>query len=250
MPNVVVSRDGMLKVRGALRDFKKDIEHLPDLIITHSEETQMECRKKLEALSDSIVELEGIIKKNEYQLFSLMEKLAKNIDRVKIDKNQVFAMKKELEKVLSKIDELNQQLSRLRSQLANAETDEQRQAIQEHISRVNKQINDCVCQKSDLEKTIEELQNEILELENENKVIQSEISDIEEELHKLKKEKSRREAILERMRIAFNNVIEETMNLINSTNGFTNQALLSADSNLAGIEQCLQYVEQYMLQNI
>ena len=246
MPDVNVSRDALGKVKNTLTQFKTDVSHVPISMSRHIETTEDECEYTIDNLKHQISELVYAIKEAESKLEDLHNRYAYNQKKIKDDEAQIQYLKNQIAGIEARIQSLNNQLDSLYSQLSSAETDEEKNSIQNEISRVNSEIQKQKSYSYDVEDKIKINEREIDDLEKQNRSIQGEISSIEAELQKLKREKVRKENILDRMNVAFSNLKNELATLKNTMNNFVNSALNATENNIAGIDQCIQHIEEYM----
>lgn len=246
MPDVNVSRDALGKVKSTLGQFKTDVSHIPASMSKHIEMTENECEQTIHNLKNQIAELAYKIKENETKLDDLCNRYAYNQRKIKEDEIQVHNLKNEIASIEARIKSLQSRLDYLYGQLSSAETDEEKQQIQEEISSVQAQLQQQKRYLYDVEEKIEINEREIDDLEKQNRSIQGEISSLEIELQKQKKEKARKESILERLNVAYSNLKNELNTLKNTMNNFVNSALNATENNLAGVDQCIQHIEEYM----
>lgn len=246
MPDVNVSRDALGKVKSTLGQFKTDVSHIPGSMSKHIEMTENECEQTISNLKNQIAELAYKIKEIETKLDDLRNMYAYNQKKIKDDEAQIHTLKNEIASIEAQIKSLQNRLDSLYGQLSSAETDEERQQIQEEISNMQGQLQRQKSYLYDIEDKIRINEREIDDLEKQNRSIQSEISSSEIELQKQKKEKSRKEGILERMNVAYSNLKNELNTLKNTMNNFVNSALNATENNLAGVDQCIQHIEEYM----
>lgn len=246
MPDINVSRDALRKVKSTLTQFKTDVSHIPVSMSRHIETTEDECGHTTNNLKNQISELAYKIKEAETKLEDLRNRYAYNQKIIKDDEAQIQNLKNQISGIEARIQSLNNQLNSLFSQLSSVETDEEKNSIQNEISRVNSEMQKQKKYLYDVEDKIKINEKEIDDLEKQNRSIQGEISTIEAELQKLKREKVRKENILDRMNVAFLNLKNELATLKNTMNIFANNALIATDNNIAGIDQCIQQIEEYM----
>lgn len=244
MLDVNVSRDGLVKVKEILCQFKTDVEYIPNLIVQHAEEIQVDCQRKIIELKKQIVDLERCIKENEIKLELLQSKIDSNLKKVNENKDQIVKLEEEKGGIEARIELLNNQLSGLNGHFPN--TEKEKRTMQNQILNNEQQIQNQRYCLLDIEKMIGIIENKIRDLEKENRIIQNDLNSTGTELQNQKKERNRKENVLERMKIAFNNIKGEISNLVSLIRSFTNNALSTANNNMAGVDQCIQHIDDYI----
>lgn len=212
MPNVNVTRDSMEKVKRILQQFKTDMEHIPHSVMQSAAAALSECERQINDLKNRIMESEQEISRLEAGLGSLRSSEAAN---------------------QAKINEYESQNRSYNSKLQMIK------AEKEYMSYI-----------SELDEKVRKNEGMIKELEMQNYKIGNETSSLENELQEKRNEAQRKRNKLESMQSAFYNIQSETENLNSMIRAFSGHALNDAASGIAGVNQCIQFIDEYMSTNL
>ena len=144
------------------------------------------------------------------------------------------------------ISSLQQQLSALQAQLADAEDDDIRQQIQSQINMVTQQLNSLFREQSELEYQIQNAEKQKASLRQKVSEMKSEKSRCEQELSIAKKKKNQYQQKFDRLKIILGTVNSNLDVYINATRKFESSSSSSAGQNIKAVDKCIEHIEEYL----
>lgn len=250
MPKAEVTIESLMKVKITLQQFKADIASIPQSILRHEDAVQSECEQKIRNLQNQIDELRSIIRKQESDLGGLNSNLIDNQNRIKGCQNENVGYESEIAYVQHRISILKNQKASLDSQLAFAQTYEEQNVIQGRQADIMGQIQNQESSLSAIYRKIDANRNKIENLEGQKKALQQKIEALKAELKKNINEEYRKQNKLDRMNVAFSGLKNDMANLTTEVRRFADNAVLDTDTGIAGVNQCILYIDEYMSTNL
>ena len=144
------------------------------------------------------------------------------------------------------INGLQQQLSALQAQLADAEDDNIRQQIQSQINMVTQQINTLRREQSELEYQIQNAEKQKASLKQKVSKLKSEKARCEQELGIAKKRKNQYQQKFDRLKTILGTVNSNLDVYVNATRKFESSSTSSTGQNIHAVDKCIEQIEEYL----
>ena len=250
MPKAQVDRDALMKSKKALKDFKTDVETIPDAIVKSVQEVDEECVQQIKELEDKISEVEDSIKKSVAKKNSLEDQFSENKNIIENNESKIHHLRVELESINDKIRRLHAQRSQMQSEMSRNDSEGGHRNNSVSTDIIDRKIQDEERRSREVEREIISLQDENNRLDTVNKRLQSEIRDLEDKIYKLRREKARLDDIFERMKASYKSLKYKLEELSNSTKSFSYDSITQMGNNIAGVDECIQRIDEYISTNI
>lgn len=250
MSDVEVSRDALGKVKSTLVRFRTDVSPIPAAMSRHIEMTEDACERAISRRKAQIEELACQIRNLESQLVRLHEEYAENERQIAEHERQIQELRFQQAAIESEQSALRQEYASLSGQAQAATEPETRDAIHAEMSSVMNQIEVKGWELENVSGDIIFHETQQRDLEEQNRIKQNEMLYTEAEIERQKKEQARQEAILEKMKASYGHLKDELSALRYTMDRFVGSALSTAEHHLAGVDQCIQHIEEYMATNL
>lgn len=155
-------------------------------------------------------------------------------------------MEKQLQDIGNNINSLQQQLSALQAQLADAEDDGTRQQIQAQINMVTQQLNSLYREQSELQYQIQNSKKEKETLQQKISELKSKKARCEENLSIAKKRKTQYQQKFDRLKSLLEMAKSNLDDYINATRKFEISSSDSAGQNIQAVNNCISHIEEYL----
>lgn len=249
MAGVNVSREALTGIRRTLNQFKIEIADVPFSMETGARQMQSECESAILQVKDEVSQLQQQISSKRAALKTLQDHLA--IARGQLTDTE--AARKDTERSLAGIEReriaCERELSHLRATLSYGDENEQgqcRQAVfaaESRLAVLKEHECGAAMELQNLERMIQKLNADIKEAEADIKRTESEIRALETALF-------RKEGKLSRLNTAYSSLQSELSAFTSSVRRFSQRALEQTLDGIAGVDQCIQYIDDYLATNL
>lgn len=221
-----------------LMDEKSTLEYDKDILTDRIHQLELEKQNLISIKFAYEEDIEVYVAK--------IEELETDINALHVLKNQALAQKEELETSIRDnnlrfsqkdlhIDTLEDQIINLQEELKSVK------AQKEALKKTNNQWSTTL---SDLQAQLEGFQSQIIELEEDKKALETTISDQEQELLLLAGEKGKLESARKEIEKKFNNLENDSINLIKLNDDLEEQLIAYEDKNAELIDHLESYKDQ------
>lgn len=249
MAGVNVSREGLTGVRTSLNQFKTEIGDVPFSMARQADMVQSECENVIRGVEAQISQLKGQISNKNEELRQLQENLINARNQSEDTEKAMYKTELCLAGIGNERNKCEKELSHLRARLSCGDENEQSQCRQA-IGAAEAQLavlTDHECQAAAelraQKERIRELRSEIGRSEGAIRAAESELMFLKEKLF-------RKEDKQKRLNMAYNNLISELNILSDSVRRFSQFALTQTQQDIAGVDQCIRYIDGYLATNL
>lgn len=243
---VDVTTEALQTVKNALATFQSEISGLSMRATNDTNTIVNGCKAQITQAKSEIAQVETQISVISRQINELESEIEQTTAQYNALVARIPKLENNIRSMESKISTLNSQIISLRSHLANAESDEERQQIQEQENTLSNKLSHCESEKRQLEallQTAEQKKSECQQRINSAKVQKAQC---ESELSVQKNRCNKMKDKFERLRSTFNRVEADLKDYVSATKKFENQAAGQTQRNTCAVEKCLESIEQYL----
>lgn len=249
MAGVNVSREALTGVRMSLNQFKTEIADVPFSMERHAAMLKSECERDIRMVESQISELNQQISAKREELHQLEMELASarkhlsDTEAAQAKTEQALAgINMEIQSCISKLSQLH---STFNSGAGNEYNQYQQEvlAVESRLTMLKEHEWDAEMERQEQERTIQELNNDIKSLQVTIDITTSEILNLDRDLYRI-------EGKRDRLKMAYSNLQSELNNFTNSVRRFSQNALEQTQQDIAGVDQCIQYIDDYLATNL
>lgn len=238
-----VSSEGLQMVKNALITFRSDINGIGMSVSKQSQNCLQNCATQISKLKDQITSLE----KQQAQLGQMVDEMEQNIGSSQYQLQQIEKslpiLNNQLNNLYAQQAQLKNRLFALQAQLSNAESDEEKQQIQQQINTVQSQLGGIQTAIQETEAKIRNNEDEKDKLHAKINELSSRKNEYEAKLSEVKRTLNKAREKLDKLNIAYRNVQADFESYIASVQNFENSSIESADQKTKVVEECIKLVE-------
>lgn len=249
MARVNVSREALTSVRMSLNQFKTEISDVPFSMVRSANMLQSECQGALWKVDSQISQLKQQVFSKDAQLRQLQDDLANARERLEDTERAKENIERTLAGIERERESCERELSHLRAQLSSCDENGRNQC-QQAVHGAENRLSELNGHECEAAADLQVQENMMCRLNCEIERIITAIKDTESELRSLKEELSKKEMKRDRMDRAFNNLMSELSVFRNSVRRFTECALTQTQQDITSVEQCIQYIDDYLATNL
>lgn len=240
-----VTTEALQAVKSSLINFQSDIDGMSSRASSQVDEICSECSIKIRKTEKDVEDTEVMISSLISQIDDLDFKLKKaNAERADLEE-QIPVIQHNINETRDAIAALNHRISELKNQLANAESDEQKRAIQSAIDAAYKQLAGLQDQEYRLQTQLKEAEDRVAALGQIITKLKAQKASCEEELEYQKSRCYNLKNKLERLRSAYNRVESDLSAYLDAVRRFENSSAERTQRNTGALDYCISKIEQY-----
>lgn len=249
MAGANVSRAALTGVRMSLNQFKTEIADVPFSMQRNIDMLQSECENIIREVKFQIDRLEQEISGKNAEMRQLQGELSET--RIRLRDTECAKQKTEqaLAEIERETDSCERELLHLRATLSYGDENEQNQC-QQAVYMAEKRLSELKDHGYQAAKEYRDLKNMICELQDDIGRIENAIGKTESEIQFLDAELSRKRSKWNRLDMAYSNLRSELDAFANSVRRFSEHALTQTQQDIAGVDQCIQYIDDYLATNL
>lgn len=249
MAGANVSRAALTGVRMSLNQFKTEIADVPFSMQRNVDMLQSECENTIREVKFQIDRLEQEISGKNAELRQLQGDLSDTRSRLEDTECAIQKTEQALAEIERETDSCARELSHLRATLSYGDENEQNQC-QQAVSMAEERLSELKDHGYQAAEEYRNLEGMIRKLNDDIRRIEDAIGQTESEIQSLETELSRKRSKWDRLDMAYLNLRSELNAFTNSVRRFSERALTQTQQNIAGVDQCIQYIDDYLATNL
>lgn len=249
MAGVNVSREALTGVRRSLNRFKTEIADVPSSMMMNTSIVQSECERVIWEVKSQIEKLKREISDKEAKLRQLQDDLAHTRKLLEDTERAKKRTEQNMAGIEQEIGRCKGELSQLRTQCSSCDENGQDQC-QQAVAMAESRLSTLNDHAAEAAAECREQDGMISGLNNEIQRIESGIKDTESELRSLEAELSKKETKWNNLKTAFNSLMSELNIFTNSVRCFTDCSLTQTQRDITSVDQCIQYIDDYLATNL
>lgn len=249
MAEVHVSREALTGIRAALNQFKTEMEGIPFSMRSHADALRSECEsavreqgRRVNLLKQQVLEKKAELRQLQNELDSARYQLERTGQEAKKTEQSLAGIEREIKMCSG-------ELSALRAGLPSNDVNEQARRMQD-VSAAESRLSTLKGHGAEAAEELRAQQEMIQKLSADIAGTQAALGRTESALRSLEAELSKQEDKQRRMNMAYQSLQSELNAFTDSVSRFSQNALAQTQQNMAGVDQCIQYIDDYLATNL
>lgn len=240
MAQVEVTREALQRTKVSLQNFQMNMEEIPTKMVAHIHQVYGKCEEIIGALQKEIDALTTEIEQLKAYIAGLQEELNRVLRELGERQERVVELERKKEEIYSKIFRLEQRIKALQAgNDVEGRNDYEIAMLERECRQLYGELTECKEKIND-----ERYQIEILKGRRDS--LKQEISRCENTLRELEKERRRKQDKMCRLKASYGCVQNTCNQLKVMVESFQYKTLDSTSGNIAGIDQCISVLDEYM----
>ena len=246
MCEVSVSKDALVKVKTALKEYHIDISGFSTRLEQHTTEILKSAELEMQKIKRQIEETVERINQLKTRIKQLDDAISQMTNEMRSAELNIETMQNQIVIKQNKADHIKQNIAVLEKMVSNTTDTDAITEIQEAISKLLRQLSQIESEINHLRNQIMELQERILQLKRTIKEAKYDKAKCEDELLATERLLDRLENKQERMKTALDRLNDNIETILAASKSFETRATSKAEQSVGNIDKCIAAIDEYL----